>query len=73
MQHEREKVIEAERVSKNQKKKERKKTPALRLPHISTFVLELCQCHCAQAWWVGVGVGGKEGIFSQVLRNKHNT
>lgn len=37
LQHEREKVIEAERVSK----------PALCLPHINTFVLELCQCHCA--------------------------
>lgn len=37
LQHEREKAIQAESVSK----------PTLCLLHINPFVLELCQCHCA--------------------------
>lgn len=37
LQHEREKVVQAESVSR----------PTLCLLHINTFVLELCQCHCA--------------------------
>lgn len=37
LQHEREKVIQAESVSE----------PTLCLLHINTFVLEVCQCHCA--------------------------
>lgn len=37
LQHEREKAIQAENVSK----------PAARLLHVSAFVLELCQRYCA--------------------------
>lgn len=43
LQHEREKVVQAESVSK----------PTVCLLHISTFVLEPCQCYCARGWWWG--------------------
>lgn len=56
LQHEREKVVQAESVSK----------PTVCLLHISTFVLEPCQCDCARGWWGRRG--GGSGVQLTTMR-----